>query len=83
MKIKNCFSHLTILFSDYQFAPKLHYVKIMFKTPKFERITKDRAAKGRLQKKTVNRVTLSLKVGRMVLHSLRGVRMSYVKIFPF
>ena len=51
MKIKNCFSHLTILFSEYQFAPKLHYVKIMFKTPKFERITKDRAAKGRLKKK--------------------------------
>ena len=31
--------------SDYEFDTKLHYVKIMFKTPKFERITKDRAAK--------------------------------------
>ena len=34
-----------ILISDYEFDTKLHYVKIMFKTPKFERITKDRAAK--------------------------------------
>ena len=30
---------------DYEFDSKLHYVKIMFKTPKFEKITKDRAAK--------------------------------------
>ena len=28
-----------------KFVPKLHYVKIMFKTPKFGRITRDRAAK--------------------------------------
>ena len=33
------------MISDYEFDTKLHYVKIMFKTPKFERITKDRAAK--------------------------------------
>ena len=31
--------------SEFEFVPKLHYVKIMFKTPKFERISKDRAAK--------------------------------------
>ena len=31
--------------SEFEFVPKLHYVKIMFKTPKYERITKDRAAK--------------------------------------
>ena len=28
-----------------KFASKLHYVKIIFDTPKFEKITKDRAAK--------------------------------------
>ena len=30
---------------DFKFASKLHYVKIIFDTPKFEKITKDRAAK--------------------------------------
>ena len=28
-----------------EYASKMHYVKILFKTPKFDRITKDRAAK--------------------------------------
>ena len=32
-------------FEGKEFTPKLHYVKIMFNTPKFEKITKDRAAK--------------------------------------
>ena len=40
-----CVYNITILLSEFEFVPKLHYVKIMFKTPKFERITKDRAAK--------------------------------------
>ena len=31
--------------SEFDFASKLHYVKISFDTPKFEKITKDRAAK--------------------------------------
>ena len=31
--------------SEFNFASKLHYVKISFDTPKFEMITKDRAAK--------------------------------------
>ena len=31
--------------SELNFASKLHYVKISFDTPKFEKITKDRAAK--------------------------------------
>ena len=31
--------------SEFNFASKLHYVKIDFDTPKFEKITKDRAAK--------------------------------------
>ena len=30
---------------DFVFASKLYYVKISFNTPKFEKITKDRAAK--------------------------------------
>ena len=30
---------------DFPGVPKLHYVKIDFNTPKFEKITKDRAAK--------------------------------------
>ena len=30
---------------EFNFASKLHYVKISFDTPKFEKITKDRAAK--------------------------------------
>ena len=30
---------------DFDFSSKLHYVKINFETPKFEKITKDRAAK--------------------------------------
>ena len=30
---------------EFEFASKLHYVKIKFDTPKFEKITKDRAAK--------------------------------------
>ena len=34
-----------VIFVDYRFASKLHYVKITFDTPKFEKITKDRAAK--------------------------------------
>ena len=40
---KNLFSTWFIL--EYNFASKLHYVKISFDTPKFEKITKDRAAK--------------------------------------
>ena len=31
--------------SGFNFASKLHYIKISFDTPKFEKITKDRAAK--------------------------------------
>ena len=31
--------------SEFDFASKLHYIKINFDTPKFEKITKDRAAK--------------------------------------
>ena len=31
--------------SELDFASKLHYVKISFDTPKFEKTTKDRAAK--------------------------------------
>ena len=31
--------------SEFNFASKLYYVKISFDTPKFEKITKDRAAK--------------------------------------
>ena len=31
--------------SELDFASKLHYVKISFDTPKFEKITKDRATK--------------------------------------
>ena len=34
-----------IIFTDFEFVSKLHYVKISFNTPKFEKITKDRAAK--------------------------------------
>ena len=30
---------------DFKFESKLHYIKISFDTPKFEKITKDRAAK--------------------------------------
>ena len=37
------FHNLFIL--EFNFASKLHYVKISFDTPKFEKITKDRAAK--------------------------------------
>ena len=33
------------MFLELQYNPKLHYVKIFFKTPKFDKITKDRAAK--------------------------------------
>ena len=33
------------LFLDFGFESKLHYIKINFDTPKFEKITKDRAAK--------------------------------------
>ena len=40
---KNQFSTRFIL--EFNFASKLHYVKISFDTPKFEKITKDRAAK--------------------------------------
>ena len=36
---------LLIIFTDFEFSSKLHYVKISFNTPKFEKITKDRAAK--------------------------------------
>ena len=36
---------LLIIFTDFEFVSKLHYVKISFNTPKFEKITKDRAAK--------------------------------------
>ena len=36
----------TIKFNlDFEFTSKLYYVKINFDTPKFEKITKDRAAK--------------------------------------
>ena len=35
----------TWFISEFNFASKLHYVKISFDTPKFEMITKDRAAK--------------------------------------
>ena len=31
--------------SDYQLPTKLQYVKIYFKTPKYQKITKDKAAK--------------------------------------
>ena len=31
--------------SEFDFASKLHYVKVSFDTPKFEKITKDRSAK--------------------------------------
>ena len=31
--------------SEFNFASKFHYVKISFNTPKFEKITNDRAAK--------------------------------------
>ena len=30
---------------DLEFASKLHYIKIIFDTPKFEKITMDRSAK--------------------------------------
>ena len=30
---------------EFEFSSKIHYVKITFDTPKFEKITKDRAAK--------------------------------------
>ena len=30
---------------EYQWEPKLHYVRIYFDTPTFDRITKDRSAK--------------------------------------
>ena len=33
------------LFLEFEFKSKLHYIKINFDTPKFEKITKDRAAK--------------------------------------
>ena len=33
------------LFLDFDFQSKLYYVKIVFNTPKYEKITKDRAAK--------------------------------------
>ena len=47
-KIKSKFISLNLLliiFTDFEFSSKLHYVKISFNTPKFEKITKDRAAK--------------------------------------
>ena len=47
-KIKSIFISLNLLliiFTDFEFSSKLHYVKISFNTPKFEKITKDRAAK--------------------------------------
>ena len=34
-----------IFVSGFQFVSKLHYIKIYFDTPMFDRITKDRAAK--------------------------------------
>ena len=33
------------IISEFNFASKLHYIKIIFDTPKFEKIKKDRAAK--------------------------------------
>ena len=36
---------LTWFYLEFNFPTKLHYVKIDFDTPKFEKITKDRAAK--------------------------------------
>ena len=43
----NLWTHLKMLFViDYQWKNKLRYVRIYFDTPTFDRITKDRAAKG-------------------------------------
>ena len=39
------FTFTYFLLLDFQFASKLHYIKIYFATPMFDRITKDRAAK--------------------------------------
>ena len=36
---------LFLLNLEFNFASKLHYVKVSFDTPKFEKITNDRAAK--------------------------------------
>ena len=36
---------LTLFNTEFNFASQLHYVRISFDTPKFEKITKDRAAK--------------------------------------
>ena len=37
--------YLKHIILEYQYASKLHYVKISFNTPKFDKITKDSAAK--------------------------------------
>ena len=46
MVLNKCVGFVIILSTlDFKFASKLHYVKIIFDTPKFEKITKDSAAK--------------------------------------
>ena len=37
--------YVKLIISDFQFKSKLHYIQVYFDIPKFDRITKDRAAK--------------------------------------